>query len=82
MDSLIKLGFFLNRIEKSTDGGYPNDVHIYHRDIKGVAYNEVRVDYKADKLAFENNFGNLAVFKIWLGIRQVSSVDNLETKYL
>jgi hypothetical protein len=81
MQELIASGFRFVKTEKGTTTGYPNDVHFYHRDIKGVAYQEVRVDFIQDKLAFENNFGNLTVFKIWLGIKQSISQDNLEIKF-
>ena len=81
MKKLLDSGFKFINIVKGTTNGYQNDVHIYHRDIKGIAYQEVRVDFVEDKLAFENKFGSLSVFKIWLGIMQSINPDNLENKY-
>lgn len=81
MEYLINNGFSLIETIKGDKNGYPNDVIIYHRVLKsGVAYQEVRIDNVADRCAFENSYGNLAVFKIWLGIRQAQE-DNMQTKY-
>ena len=80
---LSEIGFELVQVIKGDNKhGYPNDVYIYHRIIhENVAYQEVRVDQTANILAFENIWGKLETFRIWLGIGQATNTSHLEYKY-